>query len=74
VRSVGYETEEGESESDDEGSSVEEEDDDLYDDARGGITDRETEPPEYDHAAEVGQNGYLVRAPLRLVQLKRVYC
>jgi len=55
VRSVGYETEEEETE----GSSVEEEEDDgLYDDARDAVQeDRVTEPPGYgDH--DEAMHGY----------------
>jgi len=63
VRSVGYETEEGESGSEeDEGSSIEEEDDneELYRDARENAgAEMEADPPGYDHG-EVGANGYLV--------------
>jgi len=63
VRSVGYETEEGESGSEeDEGSSIEEEEDneELYRDARENAgAEMEAAPPGYDHG-EVGANGYLV--------------
>jgi hypothetical protein len=56
VRAVGYETEEGEMESE-EGSSIDEEEDDLYGDARDGDMDRDAG---YDHG-EVEPHGYLVR-------------
>jgi len=59
VRSVGYETEEGESEEEEEeGSSIEEEEDELYNDAREGAEGIETEPPGYEHG-DGEHEGYL---------------
>ena len=56
VRSVGYETEEEETE---EGSSVEEEEDEgLYDDAREAVQEeRVTEPPSYEPEEAVHSYG-----------------
>lgn len=64
VRAAGYTSEdEGDYEGEEEGSSVEEErdeeDEDMYMEARDEPTQGETEPPEYDHARE--GNGYIVR-------------
>lgn len=69
VRSVGYETEEEETE---EGSSVEEDEEDegLYDDARDAVhEERVTEPPEYEH--EELAHGYGVRTSFFFFTLDR---
>jgi len=71
VRSVGYETEEEETE---EGSSMEgeEEDEGLYDDAREAVQEA-TEPPSYEHEEDTdgyGDEKKVSRRPSRRQQEK----